>query len=82
MAIQQSYKQSDLEKRLKLLRSQVYGKSEAKQLSSKTSTPLKSDTVYLYQDLLKIGLFSSAAIGIQIVLFFLIQNHILKLNFF
>ena len=103
MAIQQTKKQSDLEKRLMLLRRQVYGKEPDKsdkirdhqqtgksenlafrytetQISS--GTPISSDLAYLRHDLLKILIFSSFAIGAQIVLFFLLKNHILNLNFF
>ena len=99
MAIQQSKKQSDLEKRLQLLRKQVYGGS--KNQSSATSYQLSdkkqeksddlrpttdsysaiSDLTYLHQDLLKIMTFSSLAIGVQLLLFFLLKNHILNLNF-
>ncbi|MDO8638848.1 MAG: hypothetical protein Q7R43_04690 [Candidatus Daviesbacteria bacterium] len=87
MAIQLSKKQSDLEKRLKILHNQVYGKSQltvdSSQLSvkSKDSTNL-SDITYLHQDLLKILALSSLAIGGQIILYFLLQKHIVNLNFF
>ena len=94
MAIQQTKKQSDLEKRLKLLRTQVYGKEkldvrsekldietrglkldqtsnfQPQSLTSNIQHPI-SDISYLYQDLLKIGIFSSLALGIQIILFFI-----------
>lgn len=101
MAIQQTKKQSDLEKRLQLLRRQVYGKNQTPEPALKkdrsdtliyrpTDTPTQrstdiltsSDLSYLRQDLLKIATFSTLAIGAQITLFFLLQNHILKLNFF
>ncbi len=110
MAIQQSKRQSDLEKRLQILRQQVYGKSPDKigsdQIKSdrsdkiRNSDPLiyrptdipihrftdtptnrSADITYLHHDLLKILLFSSLAIGTQIILFFLLQNHFLKINF-
>lgn len=93
MAIQQTKRQSDLEKRLKLLRHQVYGKEENKQSSaySLPSTKIEvagsqkeismSDIAYLNQDLFKILILSSLAIGTQIVLFFLMQNHILNFKF-
>lgn len=107
MTIQQTKKQSDLEKRLKILRRQFYGKSPEKSDKSElrnisesenlkhrysdilisSGTPShseisRSDVSYLHQDLLKILAFSSVAIGAQIILYFLINNHILNLNFF
>ena len=88
MAIQQTKKQSDLEKRLRLLRHQVYGKTYSlSETNHSTQTPisgtsLKTDIPYLYQDLLKIGIFASIAIGIQAVLFILLKNHILNINLF
>jgi len=94
MAIQQTKRQSDLEKRLQLLRRQVYGKEEDKKSSvySLPSTEIAevgsrksevgiSDITYLHQDLLKILTLSSLAIGAQIIIFFLLKNHILNLVF-
>jgi len=85
MAIHESKKQSDLEKRLKLLRQQVYGKTESH--SFQTSDIKKSDNysitadiTYLYQDLFKILILSSAAIAVQLLLFILTKNHILNIN--
>lgn len=92
MAIQQTKKQSDLEKRLKLLRQQVYGRETEN--SSKDTHNTKyilptavggasyTDLTYLYQDLFKILVLSSIAIGVQTILFFLLKNHILSLNLF
>ena len=109
MAIHQTQKQSDLEKRLKLLRQQVYGKENRQssaisplrreasyQLSDKTkksdgryqpkvsglTTNSYSEITYLRGDLTKIALFASLAFGFQIILFYLLQNHILKINLF
>lgn len=99
MSIHQLKKQSDLEKRLRLLRQQVYGKDPDRSEKSdirvipthqstntsthqNTNTQVMSDTVYLYQDLFKIGILTSFAIGVQVILFFLTKNHILNLNFF
>ena len=107
MAIHESKKQSDLEKRLKLLRQQVYGKenrqssspsgahsyqlSDKKKIKSddryrpqvgRLTTDSYSDTTYLYHDLFKILTLSSLAIGVQLILFMLLKNHILNLNFF
>ncbi len=94
MAIQQTKRQSDLEKRLQILRRQIYGKSPEElkitQVNQKTnntqipSNPQSSessrfDLAYLYKDLTKILVFSTLAIGGQIILFFLLQNHILKI---
>lgn len=97
MAIQQTKKQSDLEKRLQLLRRQVYGGNkdqssainyqlpDKKQEGSNDQQPavekhLNSDLTYLHQDLLKILIFASLAIGTQIILFILYQSHLLTLS--
>lgn len=90
MAIVQTKKQSDLEKRLKLLRQQVYGKEKVESITrpanyqqhAAPSSQPTTDLTYLYQDLFKILVFSSFAIGAQVILFFLSKNHILNLNFF
>lgn len=98
MAIQQTKRQSDLEKRLQLLRHQVYGKDSEElrktQINQKVSgTPIssdvpsrsesfRSDISYLHQDLLKILTLSSLAIGAQIILLLLLKNHMLNLTFF
>lgn len=47
----------------------------------RSASPAISDISFLHQDLLKILLFSSLAIGIQLLIFFLSKNHILNLNF-
>ncbi len=94
MSIQQTKKTSDLEKRLRLLRQQVHGreqfnaespkyKLEDKFSSTNQSTKDSvSDVAYLKQDLLKIVILSTLALGSQIILFFLIKNSIINLNFF
>lgn len=83
MSIQQTKKQSDLEKRLRLLRTQVYGKSEIQQASTPSSSAsTRSEVSFLYQDLLKIGVLSALALGFQIVLFILLKNHTLNINLF
>lgn len=87
MAIEQTKKQSDLEKRLNLLRQQVYGKKqvlrEETPITHNTNYKLhNTDLTYLHQDLFKILAFSAVAIGAQVILFFLSKNHILNLNFF
>lgn len=94
MAIHQIQRQTDLEKRLQLLRRQIYGKNPDRSDEIRTSenrssdTPISSakpmlvDTTYLHHDLRKILTFSSVAIGIQVILFILLQNHILRINFF
>lgn len=111
MAILQTKKQSDLEKRLKILRQQIYGKEIAKTrmtqkysdkkepdsvgtegrktsrsdaLTIRYSDPpsnsesFRSDITYLRGDLAKISLLASVALGIQVLLYFLIKNHILN----
>ncbi len=85
MAIHETKKKTDLEKRLKLLRQQVYGLEQSKPVTRSVRTSdvsVLSDLTFLYQDLAKIGLLASLAIGIQLILFFLIRNHILNINFF
>jgi len=88
MAIQQTKKHSDLEKRLSLLRQQVYGKQQFKfegknsTATSKDSNNLSNDTTYLYKDLSKIGILASIALGFQVILFFLTRNHLVNLKLF
>lgn len=93
MSIHQSKKQSDLEKRLQLLRRQVYGKNSESRYTTKSAgqpiiptahqpTTISSDLNFLHQDLLKILVLSSLAIGSQIILFFLLKNNVLNLKFF
>ncbi len=89
MSIHQTKKQSDLEKRLQLLRRQVYGKESVVREEKIAAEPLTTnyqlpttDISYLHQDLLKTLTLSSLAIGTQILLFFLLKNHVLNINFF
>ena len=111
MAVHQSKHQSDLEKRLKILRQQFYGKSSDQtrttridQTDQKTSEPEKlayrltgtptpsgsasisesfrSDTSYLRTDLIKISILAGAALGIQFLLYFSLNNNILNINLF
>lgn len=86
MAIHQTKKNSDLEKRLKLLRTQVYGRQTLRADDLKISTSsnpfVQSDIVFLRQDLLKISILSGIAILTQGILFYLARNNILNLNFF
>ncbi len=94
MAITESKKQSDLEKRLKILRQQVYGKREFRvesselriknkvTMNSELKTTNYSDLTYLRYDLGKILVFSTFALGVQLILFILTKNHILNLKFF
>lgn len=80
MALLQSKKHSDLEKRLKLLRQQVYGKVEGAN-QTQVDYSASADINYLSSDLFKILTLSSLAIGIQVILFLLVRNHILNINF-
>jgi hypothetical protein len=86
MSIQTTKKSSDLEKRLKLLRTQVHGKEqfrfESNSTSSSPASDHLSDMVYLKNDLLKIGIFSTLALGFQIILFLFFKHSILNLKFF
>lgn len=90
MATLQTKKQSDLEKRLKLLRTQLSGKYTPDKSIYKvsdiktgvvTSQTSQSDISYLYQDLRKIGILASLALGTQIILLILSKNNLIKLNF-
>ncbi len=104
MAIHQTKQTSDIEKRLRLLRQQVYGKSseDTENLvypkvrisdsqisdapiyrhtdSQSHSESFRTDITYLHQDLLKISLLASLALGAQIILFYLSQNNFLRIN--
>ena len=88
MAIQLSKKQSDLEKRLKILHNQVYGKTQLSVNSAqftaknKESSSSNSDIVFLQKDLLKIATLSSLAIAVQFMLYYLLQHHLLNFKFF
>ena len=105
MAIHQTKQQSDLEKRLKLLRQQVYGKQKWEMGSEKVenevgngnqniplqyptshlphpTSSIRSDLTYLRHDLSKIAILASAAFAIQAILYYLLQNNILKINLF
>ena len=83
MPIQQTKKQDDLERRLKLLRSQVYGKGFAVSENKTAQSPVAfvQDTSYLYKDLLKILILASFAIGSQIILFVLVKANLISLSF-
>lgn len=83
MAITESRKKSDLEKRLKILRQQISGKEKVSGIQYHVSSEkINTDITYLSNDLTKILILSSLAIGMQLILFFLLKNHILNLNFF
>lgn len=80
MPVMSTHKQSDMEKRLKLLNIQLYGK-EIESKNSLPKTPLHqgfagqatnnvSDFVYLKKDLSKIVLLASLAIGAELILYF------------
>lgn len=88
MAIEETYKRSEIEKRLKLLRNQVYGKSRyqvSKTLeqgnsgTSKTTSSISGEISYVYKDLMKVLIYSTIAIGVQIVLYIAIQQNVVKL---
>lgn len=89
MAINQTHKQSELEKRLKLLRTQMYGKTESYSVKSdnqltnhpaSTQSLRGSDMLYLRADLTKISILALLAFGIQFMLFFLIKNNFLSIK--
>lgn len=74
----QMHRQSDLEKKLKILESQLYGKRLDQTSNIQSQHPSSSiqhltsisDITYLRQDLTKILILSSLAVGIQLVLYF------------
>lgn len=79
------------EKRLKQLKQQLFGKSDStpvkisakqlKELNSHSAAPVIAtlESINLKSDLIKIGVLSLLALGIQFSLFFAIQNGLLKL---
>ena len=88
------HRQSDTEKRLQLLQTQLYGKmgevsSIKYQASSKEGLKQETlntnyvipntDTTYLKHDLAKIVLLSTLAIGIQLLLYFGSRSNLLRL---
>ena len=77
MAIHETKRQTDIERRLRLLRRQVYGKQSFVQNVQATgkkeaTTVSMSDVSYLRYDLLKIAILAAVAFGTQLVLFFTI----------
>ncbi len=73
MPVQRTHSASDIEKRLKILKSQLYGKnsyqSSAISLQPTTESSSVSDLTFLKKDLLKIAVFGTLAIGVQLILF-------------
>lgn len=81
-----SIERMDIEKRLKLLRQQVYGKKEFRVQNSdfsekdrnkkyETKTVNLSDITYLRQDLVRIIIFATLAFALQLILLYLLQNY-------
>ena len=72
MPIQTTHQLSDMEKRLKLLHMQLYGKSKEQKLKveSSLSQPPPTDLAFLKQDLLKILLLALLTMGAQLILYF------------
>ena len=70
---------TNYDKRLKILKSQHFGGLETGIETHNPQTDVKSDVTFLKQDLIKISVLTSLAIGIQIVLFFTLKNGLLKL---
>lgn len=71
MPIQQTKKQDDLEKRLRILRSQVYGKPNLVFKSSPSPANDISDISHLHKDLMKTLALTSIALAVMISLKFL-----------
>ncbi|MBI2018053.1 hypothetical protein HYS92_03300 [Candidatus Daviesbacteria bacterium] len=71
MPVKQTYKVSDLEKRLKLLNMQMYGNQPTNNNQQTTTNKQQpEDITYLKQDLIKIALTASLVIGVQFILYF------------
>lgn len=77
MPVKQTYKVSELEKRLTMLNLQLYGKKvqEGNSISKTTNHESKTtdnatDIASLKQDLSKIALLASLAIGAELILYF------------
>ena len=87
------HRQSDIEKRLKSLESQLYGKQTQPIIGTSLGQKISeiptnhvvestqtSDVVYLKKDLTKISLLASLAIGIQLIIYF---SHLIdRIKFF
>ena len=73
MPVQRTHNASDIEKRLKILKSQLYGQSHFMPqipTSSIQHPTSNSDLTFLKKDLLKIAILVTLAIGIQLILYF------------
>ena len=73
MPVQRTHNASDIEKRLKILKSQLYGQSRFTPqvpASSIQHPSSSSDLTFLKKDLLKIAILGTLAIGIQLILYF------------
>lgn len=91
MSIHQT-KKDTADKKLQKIQEQLHGKQIHYQdsFSFKATTDVPkissnnqvSDIKYLHQSLIKISIISFLAIGIQILLFYLQQNHYINLNLF
>ncbi len=93
MAIRQNKKTSDTEKLINNLRMQMYGKNSDQvtnyRLQSSVELPRKNysthnsqstEVSYLYKDLIKITILSFMALGIQFIIYYLIQFNFINLN--
>lgn len=73
MPVQRTHQASDIEKRLKILKSQLYGKnsyqSSAINLQPTPERSSVSDLTFLKKDLLKIAVLGALAIGVQFILY-------------
>ena len=84
MAIQETKKQSDLEKRLQILRRQAYGGKPIETVVYKSNNQLihqsanTTDINFLRQDLIKITIFSLLALSAQFILYFALRNNLVK----
>ena len=88
MAVHRTHKLLSSEKRLQLLQTQLYGKTDENPTaniqpqypSSRIQHPSsKTDITYLKHDLTKIALLTTLAIGIQLLIYFGSRSNLLRL---
>lgn len=82
----QTHKKSEMEKRLQVLRQQLYSQpsksvEEIKVTSNNKTAVVSEDQLYLKQDLTKIIILSSLALAIQFLLFLSVHSKVINLPF-
>lgn len=93
MSYSQSKNTSDVSKRLRILRAQLYGKDTdmsihlPKQSLIFSNSPASSypqaglDTSYIKRDLYKTFIIATLLVGVQVTVYLSLKNHLLKLPF-